>query len=145
MYQVRCSTKISIVGNQIKFIVLKPQLNLSSIKLIIIKDHIKAWKKYIYTHVSMRAKLLHLCPTLCNSRDCSPASSSVHGILQTRILEWVAMSSSRGSSPLRDRTRVSYMSCIGRQFLYHYCHLGSPCIHIHTQTHTQRQNKIESK
>ena len=39
--------------------------------------------------------------------DCSPSGSSVHGILQARILEWVAMPASRGSSPPRDRTRVS--------------------------------------
>ena len=41
-------------------------------------------------------KLLQLCLTLCNPMDCSPPGSSVHGILQTRILEWVAMPSSRG-------------------------------------------------
>ena len=40
----------------------------------------------------------HSCPTLCNPMDCSPPGSSVHGILQTRILEWVAISFSRGSS-----------------------------------------------
>ena len=43
-----------------------------------------------------------LCPTLCNPMDCSPPGSSVHGILQTRILEWVAMPSSRGSSQPKD-------------------------------------------
>ena len=48
------------------------------------------------------------------------------GILQARILEWVAMSSSRGSSQPRDRTPVSYISCIGRWVLYLFCHLGSP-------------------
>ena len=48
-----------------------------------------------------------------------PASSSVRGILQARILEWVAISSSRGSSRPRDRTRASCVSCIGRQILYH--------------------------
>ena len=37
------------------------------------------------------------CPTLCDSMDCSPPASSVHGILHTRILEWVAISFSRGS------------------------------------------------
>ena len=42
--------------------------------------------------------------------DCSPPGSSVHGILQARILEWVAMPSFRGSSPPRDRTHVSYIS-----------------------------------
>ena len=38
------------------------------------------------------------CPTLCDPIDCSPPGSSVHGILQARILEWVAISFSRGSS-----------------------------------------------
>ena len=48
--------------------------------------------------VYMRAKSLQSCLTLCDSMDCSPPGSSVHGILQARILEWVAMPSSRGSS-----------------------------------------------
>ena len=65
------------------------------------------------------AKLSQLCPTLCNPMNCSPPGSSVHGILQTRILGWVAISFSRGSSQPRDRTCVSYVSCIGRQVLYH--------------------------
>ena len=54
-------------------------------------------------------------------RDCSLPSSSVHGISEAKILEWVwvAMPSSRGSSQLRDWTCVSYISCIGRQVLYH--------------------------
>ena len=43
-------------------------------------------------------KSLQLCPTLCDHVDCSPPDSSVHGILQARILEWIAMPSSRGSS-----------------------------------------------
>ena len=47
------------------------------------------------------------CPTLCNPVDCSPPGSSVHGILQARILEWVAISFSRGSSRPRDWTQVS--------------------------------------
>ena len=47
------------------------------------------------------------CPTLCNTMDCSPPGSSVHGILQARILERVAMPSSGGSSQPRDRTQVS--------------------------------------
>ena len=45
---------------------------------------------------------------------------------QTRILEWVAVSCSRGSSLPGNRTLVSWVSCIGRRILYHYCHLGSP-------------------
>ena len=55
------------------------------------------------------------CPTLCDPMDCSPPGSSVHRIFQTRILEWVAISSSRGSSQSRDQTRIS---CIGRSVLY---------------------------
>ena len=51
--------------------------------------------------------------------------SSVHGILEARILEWVAMPFSRGSSQPKDRTRISFVSCIGRQALYHESHLGS--------------------
>ena len=53
------------------------------------------------------------CPTLCDPVDCSPPGSSVHGILQARILEWVAVPSSRGSSQPRDRTQVS---CIAGRF-----------------------------
>ena len=48
--------------------------------------------------------------------------SSVHGILQARTLEWVGRLSSRGSSPSRDQTHVSYVSCIGRWVLCHECH-----------------------
>ena len=58
--------------------------------------------------------------------DCSPPGSSVHGIPQARILEWVAMPSSQGSSQSRHRTHVFYVSCIGRLVLYHRCHLRSP-------------------
>ena len=47
------------------------------------------------------------CPTLCDPMDCSPPGSSVHGSLQARIPEWVAMPSSRGSSPPRDQTHGS--------------------------------------
>ena len=52
-----------------------------------------------------------LCLTLCNPMDfCSPAGSSVHGILQARILQWVAISFSRGSSWSRDQTLVSLIA-----------------------------------
>ena len=49
---------------------------------------------------------------LCNPMDCSLPGSSVHGVLQIRILEWLAITHSRGSSPPRDWTRISYISCI---------------------------------
>ena len=74
----------------------------------------------------VRSKSLQLCPTLCDPIDCSLPDSSVHGILQARILEWVAKPSSRGSTQLRDGNCISCVSCIGRQVLYHWHHLGSP-------------------
>ena len=66
------------------------------------------WKK-------VKALVAQSCPTLCDSMDCSPPGSSVHGILQARILEWAAIPFSRRSSPPRDQTPVS---CIGRRILY---------------------------
>ena len=67
---------------------------------------------------------IHVCVLshvwlFCNHMNCSLSGSSVHRIFQARILEWVAISYSRGSFQLRDRTCVSWVSCIGRQILYH--------------------------
>ena len=70
-------------------------------------------------HAWVCAKTLQLCLTLCNPMDCSLPASSVHGILQARKLEWVTIPSSRGSSPTRDQTCVSYISCVGKQVSYH--------------------------
>ena len=58
------------------------------------------------------------CPTLCDPMDCSLPGSSVHGVFQAGILEWVAISFSRVSSQFRDQTHVSCISGIGRQILY---------------------------
>ena len=60
------------------------------------------------------SEVTQLCPTLCDPMDCSLPSSSIHGILQARILEWIAISFSRGSSRPRDRTQVSHIG--GRCF-----------------------------
>ena len=60
------------------------------------------------------SEVAQLCPTLCNPVDCSPPGSSLHGILQARILEWVAIFFSRGSSRPRDPTWVSRIA--GRHF-----------------------------
>ena len=62
--------------------------------------------------------------------DCSPPGSSVWGILQAGILEWVAVPSSRGSSPPQDRTCVSWVPHISRWILDHWRHLGSSFILI---------------
>ena len=76
------------------------------------------------SHRPCRAMLSHF--SRVRPMDCSPPGSSVHGILQARILEQVAISFSRGSSRPRDRTYISYVSCIGRRVLYHQRHPGSP-------------------
>ena len=59
----------------------------------------------------MSAQSLQLCLTPCNPMNCSPPGSSVHGILQARILEWVAIPSSKRSSQPRDWTHVSCIAC----------------------------------
>ena len=71
-------------------------------------DILSIVKVYIYMYIygisfaCIHAKLLQLCPTLCDPIDCSLPGSSVHGILQARTLELVAVLSSRGSSRPRD-------------------------------------------
>ena len=60
------------------------------------------------------------CPTLCILMNCNPPGSSVHGISQARILEWVAISSSRGSFWPMDQTLISYSSCIAGRFFTTY-------------------------
>ena len=67
------------------------------------------------------------CPTLCNPMDYSPPGSSNLGIFQAKVLEWVAISFSRGSSWPRNRTWVSHT--VGRHF-YHLSHQGSLIIHL---------------
>ena len=62
------------------------------------------------SHWKVKVLVAQLCPTLCNSIDCIPPESSVHGILQARILEWVAIPFSRGSSRPMDWTRVSWIA-----------------------------------
>ena len=78
------------------------------------------------THACLHAESLQSCPILRNSMNRSLPGFSVHAILQTRILEWVAMPSTRGSSQPRDRIWNSPVSCIGRQTLYHQSHRGNP-------------------
>ena len=69
----------------------------------------------------LNVKVTQSCPTLCNSMDCSPPGSSVHGILQARRLEWVVIPFSRASSQPRDQTLLHWQA--GSLAL---SHLGSP-------------------
>ena len=77
--------------------------------------------------IESESEVAQSCPTLCDPMDCSPPGSSLHGILQARVLEGVAISFSRGASPPRDGARVS---CIpGRRF-----NLGATTLQEKTQT-----------
>ena len=79
--------------------------------------------------VCVHTQSLQSCPTLWAPMDCRPPGSSVHGILQTRILEWVAMPFSGASPPPSDQTHVSCGCCIADWFftveplgkLRHWC------------------------
>ena len=67
-----------------------------------------------YRNKKLYNEVAQSCPTLCDPMDCSLPGSSVHGIFQARVLEWVAISFSRGSSQPRDQTWVSRIA--GRSF-----------------------------
>ena len=82
----------------------------------------------------MHANSFQSCPTLCDPMDCSLPGSSIHGISQARILEWVSISSSRGSSQPRDLTHVSWGSCLDRQIFYHWA-----TVEAHTSHHWPKQ------
>ena len=69
----------------------------------------KHWKWMFKVNTLLKVKVAQLCPTICN-----PMDYTVHGILQARILEWVAFPFSRGSSQPRDQTQVSHIA--GRFF-----------------------------
>ena len=85
-------------------------------RLCILTDYI--YNENILCSIWVPAKLLQFCLTVCNPLDCNLPGSSVHGLFQARILEWVAIFYSRGSSWPRDQTHVSCISCIDRQILY---------------------------
>ena len=70
----------------------------------------------IFKSVKKKNMRAQLCPTLCFTMSYRPLGSSVHRIVQARILEWVAISSSRGSSQSRDQTLICYVSCIAGRF-----------------------------
>ena len=80
------------------FLSLGPELMITQLSLNSVKE----------------SELAQSCPTLCNLMDCSPPGSSVHGIFQARVLEWVAIAFSRGSSQPRDPAWVSHI--VGRCF-----------------------------
>ena len=62
------------------------------------------YKPFSHLVVVVKVIVTQSCPTLCNPMDCSPPGSSVHGIPQARIMEWVSMSFLRGSAQPRDQS-----------------------------------------
>ena len=81
---------------------------------------------------SLLVLVTKLCPSLCDPMDCSPPGSSAHEILQARILEWVAILLSRGSSPLRNQTQGS---CVAGIF-FTIWPLGKPIIFLESLFHS---------
>ena len=82
-------------------------------------SHQRQMETFAPLHASVNVWYAQSCPTLRDPLDCSPPGFSVHGIFQARILDWVALSYSRGSFWPRDQTCVSCVSRIGRLILYH--------------------------
>ena len=100
------------------------------------------------------AKLLHLCQTLCNPMDYSLPGSSVHRFLQARILEWVAIPFSRGSSQARGQACVSYIACMSTgffttsstwEFPYKYIHSLILTVMLWTGNHYSHSRDEETK
>ena len=84
--------------------------------VIVYNTHFFTFSIICWNYLWFCVLLAQSCPTLCNQMNCSPPRSSVHGILQTRILEWVAIFFSRGSSQPRNWTQVSWFA--GRVFTH---------------------------
>ena len=84
-----------------------------------------------------------MCPTLCDPVDCSLPGSSIHGILQGKILEWVAISFSRGSSQPRDQTQVSHIA--GRCFTLWVTKEAQPEIKFPTSSGSLKKQESSRK
>ena len=95
--------------NLVLFIELKRYLEISSTYITIYLDN---------TTFCLCAQLLSHVQIFCNPMDCTLLGSSVHGIFQARILEWVTISSSKESPRSRNQTHISCIFCIGRQILH---------------------------
>ena len=143
----RCSTLVTIRETKIKNIMgyhLKP-VKMATLKYLQITNSGRGVEKREHIYIVVRninccnhygkqyvlhAQLLQSCPALCYPIDSSPPESSVHGILQARILERAAMPSCRCSSWPRDQTHIFYVSWIGRWVLYHWATREAPLPHL---------------
>ena len=102
--QLLATPRTTVRQASLSFTISRSLFKLISIELVMPSNHVILFK-------TMKAKVAWSCPTLCN-----PMGYTVHGILQARILEWVAIPFSRGSSQPRNGT---HDSCIDRLILYH--------------------------
>ena len=100
----------------VSFVAMTGAVSFSLSDLAFAYAYLLSWLRWVIFECC--AKSLQLCLTLYDPMDYSLPGSSVHEILQARILEWVAIPFSRGSSRPRALTSLSYVSCIGRQVLY---------------------------
>ena len=82
--------------------------------MLFLNSNYPKWSRSVVSDSLWPGEVAQSCLTLCDPVDCSLPVSSIHGILQARILEWVAISFSRGSSQPRDQTQVSCTA--GRRF-----------------------------
>ena len=96
--------------------VSKPKTRIHRLQSILMHKHTFHWIYFYWMLLAMVCSLAQLSPILCVSMDCSPSGPSVHGIIPGRILEWVAISSSRGSSRPSDYF-LHLLHC--RQIIYH--------------------------
>ena len=85
------------------------------------------WQARHQSEQACECSVAQSCPPLCEPMNCNLPDSSVRGIPQARILEWVDISFSTGSSRSRDRIHVSCISCLGRQTLYYWVTWESYC------------------
>ena len=102
--------------------------------------HMCTYMAYTYTHLFIHiytctCQLLQSCLTFQDPMDCSPPGSSVYGIFQAKVVEWVSMPSSRGSFWPRDWTRISCASRVAGGFFTCWV-TGEALTHMHTHTHT---------
>ena len=114
--------KLAVNSKQLLFNLKELPTNNSYAAWGIWKTFCQKWTKWI---CPLYAKSLQSSPTLCDPMDCSLPGSSAHGILQARVLEWLATRSSRGSSWPRDQTCGSCSSCIAADSSP-LSHQGSP-------------------
>ena len=110
----------------------------------ILQARILEWVASYFSKLPHRAGIMNewshsvMCPTLCDPMDCSLSGSSVHGIFQARVLEWIAISFSRGSSWPRDRTQVSRIT--DRRFTI-WANLAPGTLEYNSQTRCKTMSK----